>query len=138
MCVFCDIIEGKIPSYTIYEDKKVKAFFDISQVTKGHTLIVVKQHCEHFMDCDDETLAHVMQVAKKIAVHLQAQSGAAGMNILSNAKAAAGQTVPHFHVHVIPRYDENDAIEITFRPSAKQDLPALCEAWKLPQQDHEG
>ncbi|MFR9256136.1 MAG: HIT family protein, partial [Merdibacter sp.] len=106
MCVFCDIIEGKIPSSKIYEDDTVVAFLDLSQVTKGHALVVPKAHYDHFLSCDSDTLAHLMQVAQKLANHIMQVTNAAGMNILSNVNEAAGQSVMHFHVHLIPRYDE--------------------------------
>lgn len=127
MCVFCDIIEGKIPSSTIYEDARVIAFLDLSQVTKGHTLVVPKVHCDHFLSCDSDTLAYLMQIAQKLAKHILKQTGAAGMNILSNVNEVAGQSVPHFHVHLIPRYSEKDAITIAFNESPKQDLNALAK-----------
>ena len=113
MCVFCDIIEGKIPSSKIYEDDTVVAFLDLSQVTKGHALVVPKTHYDHFLSCDSDTLAHLV-------------TNAAGMNILSNVNEAAGQSVMHFHVHLIPRYDETDAITLVFNESPKQDLDALA------------
>lgn len=127
MCIFCDIINGTIPSSVIYEDDTVIAFLDISQVTKGHTLVVPKKHCDHFLTCEEETLTHLMKTAKMLAAHLMEKTGAKGMNILSNIGEAAGQSVPHFHVHLIPRYDENDALKLEFCPSPAQDLGALCK-----------
>lgn len=126
MCVFCDIIEGKIPSSKIYEDDTVVAFLDLSQVTKGHALVVPKAHYDHFLSCDSDTLAHLMQVAQKLANHIMQVTNAAGMNILSNVNEAAEQSVMHFHVHLIPRYDETDAITLEFNESPKQDLDALA------------
>lgn len=64
MCIFCDIVEGKIPSSIIYEDDQIMAFLDISQVTRGHTLVIPKKHCDSFLTCDDETLAHLMKTAR--------------------------------------------------------------------------
>ena len=126
MCVFCDIIEGKIPSSKIYEDDTVVAFLDLSQVTKGHALVVPQTHYDHFLSCDSDTLAHLMQVAQKLANHIMQVTNAAGMNILSNVNEAAGQSVMHFHVHLIPRYDETDAITLVFNESPKQDLDSLA------------
>lgn len=127
MCIFCDIIAGKIPSYTIYEDDDVIGIFDISQVTKGHTLVIPKKHVDNFLMCDEDTLCKVMKVARSLGDHIMKQTGANGMNILSNVNEAAGQTVTHFHVHLIPRYDQNDACVIEFKDSEKQDLAALKE-----------
>lgn len=130
MCIFCDIIEGKIPSYTIYEDDTVKAFLDISQVTKGHTLVVPKVHYDNFLECDSETMKHVMEVAQTLGKSISLKLNANGMNILSNINEVAGQSVNHFHVHLIPRYDENDACVIEFKESEEQNLEELTNILK--------
>lgn len=130
MCIFCDIIEGKIPSYTIYEDDTVKAFLDISQVTKGHTLVVPKVHYDNFLECDSEIMKHVMEVAQTLGKDITHKLNAKGMNILSNINEVAGQSVNHFHVHLIPRYDENDACVIEFKESKKQNLEDLTNILK--------
>lgn len=130
MCIFCDIIEGKIPSYTIYEDDTVKAFLDISQVTKGHTLVVPKVHYDNFLECDSETMKHVMEVAQTLGKSITHKLNANGMNILSNINKVAGQSVNHFHVHLIPRYDENDACVIKFKESEEQNLEELTNILK--------
>ena len=93
MCVFCDIIKGTIPSSKIYEDEKVIAFLDLAQVTKGHTLVVPKKHYDHFIDCDSETLAYLMQTAQKLAAHIVQVTGAAGMNILSNVNEVKASSI---------------------------------------------
>lgn len=130
MCIFCDIVEGKIPSCTIYEDDTVKAFLDISQVSKGHTLVIPKQHYDNFLTCDPDTMKHVMEVAQMLANRIVDRLDAKGMNILSNINEVAGQSVHHFHVHLIPRYSENDACVIQFNESEKQDLDALTQLLK--------
>lgn len=130
MCIFCKIVNKEIPSSCIYEDELVMAFLDLSQVTKGHTLIVPKKHYNNFLDCDEETLAHLVKVAQNIANRLMTRLNAKGINILSNANEIAGQSVFHFHMHLIPRYDEFDAISIKFNESEKQDLNALCDLLK--------
>lgn len=130
MCIFCKIVEGSIPSYTIYEDETVKAFLDISQVTKGHTLVISKKHYENFLTCDVEDMKKVMETAQKLGNELMVKLNAKGMNVLTNINEVAGQSVFHFHVHLIPRYDENDACVIHFNESEKQDLNALCEELK--------
>ena len=107
MCIFCKIVEGSIPSYTIYEDETVKAFLDISQVTKGHTLVISKKHYENFLTCDVEDMKKVMETAQKLGNELMVKLNAKGMNVLTNINEVAGQSVFHFHVHLIPRYDEN-------------------------------
>ncbi len=96
-------------------------------LTKGHTLVVPKQHYDNFLSCEEETLAHLMKVASMLGRHIMQKTNAAGMNILSNVNEAAGQSVMHFHVHLIPRYDTSDAITLEFNPSPKQDMDALKE-----------
>lgn len=125
MCIFCEIIKGNIPSSCIYEDEHVLAFLDIAQVCVGHTLVVPKKHVENIFACDQETLDHVMHVAHRLGSHIMKRTGALGMNVLSNVNEVAGQSVPHFHVHLIPRYGDDDACVIHFNESAPQDLDAL-------------
>ncbi|MDF9823708.1 histidine triad (HIT) family protein [Breznakia sp. PF5-3] len=130
MCLFCKIINNEIPSYKLYEDEHVLAFLDISQVTKGHTLVISKKHYENFLDCNQEDLHHVMDVAQKIANQAMLHLGCSGINILSNVNEVAGQSVFHFHVHVIPRYSDTDDCVIEFKESPKQDLEALQKLLK--------
>ena len=130
MCIFCKIVEKQIPSSCIYEDEHVMAFLDLSQVTKGHTLIIPKKHYENFLECDSEVLAHLMKVAQMLSKRIVERLNAQGMNILSNINEVAGQSVFHFHLHLIPRYNENDAISIQFNESEKQDLNSLCDLLK--------
>ncbi|MCR0505161.1 HIT family protein [[Clostridium] innocuum] len=126
MCIFCSIVNGEIPSSRIYEDDTVIAILDISQVTKGHTLVIPKQHTESFMSCDAELMKHVMEGAQMLSVRIMERTHAAGMNILSNINEAAGQSVMHFHVHLIPRYSEQDACVIRFDESAPVDLDEVA------------
>lgn len=130
MCIFCKIINHEIPSYTIYEDDVVIAFLDITQVTKGHTLIVPKKHTESYLSCDSDTLAHVSKVAQKVANKLVDTLGCAGVNMLSNVNEVAGQSVFHFHMHIIPRYTKDDNITIRFNPSGTPDLESLYQVLK--------
>ena len=122
MCVFCKIVNGDIPSAKIYEDEDVLAILDLSQVTYGHTLVMPKKHVSDLVECDSETYLKVMSVVQKLAKQITEKCKANGCNILSNIHEAAGQTVMHMHVHIIPRYDEKDAIEINFNPSPKVEL----------------
>lgn len=122
MCVFCKIIEGVIPSSKVYEDDDVLAILDLSQVTYGHTLVMPKKHVSDLLECDLQTYLKVMTVVKQLAAQITEKCHANGCNILSNIHEAAGQTVMHMHIHIIPRYDEHDAIQIEFNESKKQDL----------------
>lgn len=125
MCIFCSIVKGEIPATRIYEDDTVLAILDISQVTKGHTLVILKQHTENFMSCEPELMKHVMEVAQMLAKRIMERTHAEGMNVLSNIHEVAGQSVMHFHVHLIPRYSEQDACVIRFDKSDPQDLDAI-------------
>ncbi len=127
MCIFCSIADGSIPAHKIYEDDHIVAFLDIAQVTKGHTLVVPKRHYEHFLACDNELLSYLMLKAQIIGNHIMNKTGAKGMHILSNINETAGQSVAHFHVHLIPRYDAQDACQIHFAQSEPQDLASLAK-----------
>lgn len=131
MCIFCDIVKGQIPAYKLYEDEDVLAFLDISQVTKGHTLVIPKKHYDDFLTCDEAILQKLTLTAQKLGAHIMEKTGANGMHLLSNAKEAAGQSVPHVHLHLIPRWSEQDACVITFKESDAQDMDALCALLKM-------
>ena len=113
-CIFCKIANKEIPGKIIYEDDICVAFLDLSQTTNGHTLAIPKKHFKNFLEVDDDTLAHMIKVTKDIANKIVTKLNANGVNILTNANEVAGQTVMHFHLHIIPRYDNNDQIEINF------------------------
>ncbi|HBS02524.1 MAG TPA: HIT family protein [Firmicutes bacterium] len=102
--IFCKIIDGEIPGTKVYEDDDVLAILDISQVTKGHTLVMPKKHYSDILSTPAETVHKVYDVAQRIGQAMVGVLGAKGVNILTNAGEVAGQSVPHFHVHVIPRY----------------------------------
>ena len=114
MCIFCDIIEGKIPSKKVYEDDDVLAILDISQTTYGHTLVMPKKHYENIVDCPKDELYKVISVTQDLTKKILKNLNANGSNTLSNTNEASGQTVPHLHFHIIPRYDENDSIKLEF------------------------
>ena len=125
--VFCKIIDGEIPCHKLYEDEDVLAFLDISQVTKGHALVISKKHFDNFLSTPQEIMHKVMDVAQRIGQVDIKLLGAKGVNILSNCYPAAGQSVMHFHVHVIPRYDEKEGIKIEMKNNSEGlNLPALA------------
>ncbi|MBW3110600.1 MULTISPECIES: HIT family protein [Bacillaceae] len=107
-CIFCKIIDGEIPAMKVYEDDHVLAFLDISQVTKGHTLLIPKVHKENVYELTPDIASHLFSVAPKIANSIKAEFNPVGMNLLSNAGEEAGQSVFHFHMHFIPRYGNGD------------------------------
>lgn len=128
-CIFCKIINGEIPCYKVYEDEKVLAFLDISQASKGHTLIVPKTHFANMLECDEETVAYMYKIANKLGNKIVNSLGAKGMNILTNINEVAGQTVKHFHIHLLPRYNDEDGVKIDFISSnpSKEDLESVLK-----------
>ena len=133
MCVFCKIIQGEIPSYKVYEEDKVLAILDISQATIGHTLVMPKTHHETIFDLDDETISHLYKVVRRISSNYQEKlNGMVGLNLLNNNKEKAGQTVPHYHVHIIPRYDDDNLKDIEFTNNSKDvDFNELIKTIKI-------
>lgn len=132
-CIFCKIGKHTIDSNIVYEDDDVIAFLDISQVTKGHTLVIPKQHFDSFLNVPLDVLTKVTRIAQKIALLLVVEHGAKGVNILSNCGEAAGQTIMHFHIHVIPRYLSSDGFKIGFQKNEDLkniNLPALAQDLK--------
>jgi histidine triad (HIT) family protein len=114
-CIFCKIIAGDIPSYTVYEDDVVKAFLDISQVTPGHTLVVPKKHVPDIFAYDAQLAADVFARIPKIANAIKASSpDIKGMNIVNNNGEVAYQSVFHSHIHLTPRYGKDDDFSMTF------------------------
>jgi histidine triad (HIT) family protein len=129
-CIFCKIGQKKIPSNIVYEDADVIAILDISQTTKGHTLVMPKAHYDSFLSTPPEIVNKVYRVAQKISILLVHDFKAKGVNILTNCGEAAGQSVHHFHVHVIPRYIATDGFKIEMLKNEdlnKINLPALAE-----------
>lgn len=111
MCIFCKIAEGQIPSYKIYEDELCLAFLDLSQSNIGHTLIVPKQHFDNIITLDNELAGHLFSVTSKITKAISKALNINDFNILNNCGEIAGQSVHHFHIHIIPR-KLNDNIKI--------------------------
>lgn len=111
--VFSRIIRGELPSAKVYEDDLVYAFMDAGQVNPGHVLVATKQPYETLMDADEESAAAMMRAAARIAKAVQAAFQPQGITVLQANKPAGWQTVPHLHLHVLPRY-ENDGVELTW------------------------
>ena len=102
-CIFCRIVNGDIPSLKVYEDEHTLVFMDIAKDVDGHMLAIPKIHTKNILDCDEETLTHLMQTVRKVATHCVESSGYDGVNLLNASDESAGQSVPHFHIHIIPR-----------------------------------
>ena len=114
-CIFCKIANHEIPGKIIYEDDICMTFLDLSQTTDGHTLVIPKNHYAHILEVDNQTLAHMMEVVQKVALQLQNQLHAKGFNIITNMNEVAGQTVHHFHIHIIPRYNRDDGFQAHYQ-----------------------
>lgn len=110
-CIFCKIRDGEIPSYKLYEDESVLAFLDITQGTKGHTLIIPKKHIPNIYELDEDTAANIFKVVPKIANALKKAFNPIGLNIVNNNEKPL-QAVFHYHIHLIPRY-ENDGMVLS-------------------------
>ncbi|MCU9595881.1 HIT family protein [Caldibacillus thermolactis] len=107
-CIFCKIINGEIPSAKVYEDEDVFAFLDISQVTKGHTLVIPKAHHANVYELPEDVAGKLFAVIPKITNAVKKAYNPIGLNLLNNNGEAAGQTVFHYHLHIIPRYGKGD------------------------------
>ncbi|MDR1769360.1 MAG: HIT family protein [Hungatella sp.] len=105
-CIFCKIANGVIPSETIYEDDTFRAILDLGPASRGHALILPKQHYKDICELDEETAKKVLPLAAKIGNAMKNSLGCAGFNVVQNNGKEAGQTVFHFHVHLIPRYED--------------------------------
>ena len=103
-CIFCKLANGEIPSATLYEDEDFRVILDLGPATRGHALILPKEHAANIYEMDDELLGKAFQLAKKMIMKLTDVLGCDGYNVVQNNGEAAGQTVFHFHIHLIPRY----------------------------------
>ena len=114
-CIFCKLANGVIPTNSIYEDDDFKVILDADPATKGHALIIPKEHFDNIYEVSDEVASKIMPLAKKLATHMTQKLGCDGFNILQNNGEAAGQTVFHFHMHLIPRY-KGDTVNVGWKP----------------------
>ena len=128
-CIFCKIAAGEIPSATLYEDEDFRVILDLGPAAKGHSLILPKYHAANLYELPDDLAGKAMVLAKKIGAKLTDGLGCDGLNVVQNNGEAAGQTVHHFHMHLIPRFDK-DGIGMGWKPGtlteeAKEDLLAI-------------
>ena len=129
-CIFCKLANGDIPTATVYEDEYLRAIMDAAPANKGHIIILPKSHAANIYELEDEYVSRAFVLAKKLAVVLKKLTGCDGVNILQNNGEAAGQTVFHFHVHVIPRF-KNDDCTIVWKPTSYEDGEASEVAKKI-------
>lgn len=119
-CIFCKIAAGEIPSATIYEDDDFRVILDIEPASKGHALILPKEHYANLYELPEELASKVLIVAKKVITSMTEIVGCDGYNVLQNNGEVAGQTVFHFHMHLIPRYKDDD-VTIGWKPGELTD-----------------
>lgn len=132
-CIFCKIVEKDIPSYPVYEDDIVYAFLDITQTTKGHTLVIPKKHVTDVFEYEEKLAGDVFARIPKIARAIEkAFPDMVGLNIINNNKEAAYQSVFHSHIHLIPRYGKDDDFSMTFADNGQNystdDMVAIAQA----------
>lgn len=127
-CLFCKIANGDIPSATVYEDKDFRVIMDISPASEGHMIILPKEHAKNIFELSDEVASKIYVLAKKLAIALKEELDCDGINILQNNEEAAGQTVFHLHMHIIPRY-YSDEINVNWTPG-ESDSQSLAEMAK--------
>lgn len=116
-CIFCKIANGEIPAATLYEDDDFRVILDLGPASKGHALILPKEHYADLYELDDAVAAKVLVLAKKMITTLTDVLKCDGYNLVQNNGEAAGQTVRHFHLHLIPRY-QNDQVGLTWEPGS--------------------
>lgn len=128
-CIFCKIANGEIPSATVYEDSICRVILDVNPANKGHALIIPKEHFDNIYSMDAETAAKIFTIATEVAKAQKAELNPDGLNILQNNGEAAGQTVLHFHMHLVPRYIK-DNVTMTWIPGKAdtEELSALSKA----------
>ncbi len=131
MCIFCKIINNEIPSYKVYEDDEFLAILDIAQTTNGHTLVFPKKHIKDILEIDNKTLEKLIVLTKNLSNKIVTNMNATGLNILNNTNESAGQSVHHIHFHIIPRYDENDEVTISFDRKSEFNLQEILNKIKI-------
>lgn len=131
-CIFCKLANGDIPTNTIYEDEDFRVILDNSPAARGHALILPKQHYANLFEIEDGILEKAAGLAKKIVTHEKEVLGCDGFNVLQNNGEAAGQTVFHYHVHLIPRYaDEKEIIDWDHKEFTDDELKKICSDMKM-------
>lgn len=131
-CIFCKMVRGEIPCAKVYEDADILAFLDINPASKGHTLVITKEHFANFTLVPKDLLGKAYSVAQKISQAQISMLGAKGCNVITNVNGIAGQSVMHFHIHIIPRYEEDDGLSLNFIPAKLEhyNLPAVASSIK--------
>jgi histidine triad (HIT) family protein len=132
-CIFCKIVAGELPATIVGEDERTISFLDISPATRGHALVIPREHSADLLTVEREDLTAVTLAAQRLAGRMKERLGADGVNLLNSCGAVAFQTVFHFHVHVIPRY-EGDSLRLPWVPAAGDSEQIAAAAQELGQE----
>lgn len=127
-CIICRILEGELPSMKLYEDEFTCVFLDIAEDVNGHMVAVPKKHVNNILDCDNETLQNLITTVKLVSNHCVEKCGYNGVNLLNASDESAGQSIPHFHIHIIPRKSD-DGIDAW--PSFKGSTISIQDMYEL-------
>jgi histidine triad (HIT) family protein len=127
-CIFCGIVAGEVPAQKVDEDEHTVSFMDLNPWTRGHALVIPRTHSENLYEIEDEDLRHTAVAARRLARRMRERLGCDGVNVLNAAEPAAWQTVFHFHLHVIPRYEDDD-LEVPTKPAeaTPDDLASVAD-----------
>ncbi len=127
-CIFCKLANGDIPTNTVYEDDMFRAILDMGPAAKGHALLLPKDHADNLFELPDDVAREALKTAREVGKKIVSKLGADGLNIVQNNGEVAGQTVMHFHIHIIPRY-KNDGQKISWVPGepSSEELAAICK-----------
>ena len=129
-CLFCKIVAGDLPARVVDSDDRTVSFMDINPATKGHALVIPREHAPDLLSVPQEDLDACMRAAQRLARKAKERLGADGINLLNSCGPAAWQTVFHFHVHVVPRYDD-DPLELPWTPAPGDDAEIAAAAEEL-------
>lgn len=133
-CIFCKLASGEIGSNTIYEDEMFRVILDAAPASKGHALIIPKEHYADLYEIDEEVAGLAMRLAKKLAAHMTGVLKCDGFNLVQNNGEVAGQTVFHFHLHLIPRYagmKNDDLLRWSHETFSESEMKEICDSLKL-------
>lgn len=131
-CIFCKLANGEIPTNTVYEDEDFRVILDAAPAAKGHALILPKEHYADIYEVEEETLARAAKLAKRVIAHGKEALGCDGYNLLQNNGEAAGQTIFHFHMHLIPRYAAEEKL-LMWKPQtfSDEEMKEICEKMQM-------
>ena len=133
-CIFCKLASGEIPTNSIYEDDMFRVILDAAPASKGHALIIPKEHYANIYEIDTEAAGEAMKLAKKMAAHMTEKLKCDGFNLLQNTGEIAGQTVFHFHLHLVPRYKDmknDDILRWNHETYTEEEMKEICSELKM-------